>query len=77
MTDFSATIAQIKALSVEDRLRLVEAIWDTIAEDPDQVRLTEAQKQELDRRIADMEANPDDCIPWEEVYAQSMRRVQR
>lgn len=32
--------------------------------------LPEELKRELDRRIADMEANPDDEVPWEVVEAE-------
>lgn len=56
----------IENLSVEDRLSLVEEIWDSIAE---QTPLTEAQRRELDRRLQDHEASPDDVVPWEVVKA--------
>lgn len=42
---------QVKKLSIPQRLALVEEIWDSIAEDNGCFELTEAQKQELDRRI--------------------------
>jgi len=45
-----------------------------LAEEP-VPELTEAQKQELDRRLAEMEADPDDVIPWEEVKAQAEARL--
>jgi len=30
---------------------------------------------ELDRRIADHEANPDDVVSWEEVKAEALNRI--
>ncbi|HEX6986491.1 MAG TPA: addiction module protein [Planctomycetaceae bacterium] len=66
--DLSATLAEIQKLPVEDRIRLVHAIWDGIAGET-AIRLTDAQKAELDRRIALYEANPDDVLTWEEVEA--------
>lgn len=39
-------------LSISDRIRLVEEIWDTIAEENEAFELTETQKRELDRRLA-------------------------
>lgn len=50
----------IDRLSVEERITLVQEIWDSIATEAGQAPLTEAQQQELDRRIADDDANPDD-----------------
>jgi putative addiction module component (TIGR02574 family) len=62
-------LAEILELPVEQRLKLVEAIWESIAEFPDAIPLTEAQKRELDRRIEDLERNPDAGSPWSEVKA--------
>ncbi len=58
--DFTSTLTQALALSVEERLRLVEAILDSI-------ELSEEQKQLFDRRIADLEANPDNVLTWEQI----------
>ena len=41
--DLSATLAEINALPVEDRIMLVQAIWDSIAEDAAPPDLTDAQ----------------------------------
>ena len=65
--DLPATLSQIAALSVEERIRLVQAIWDTIAAEQAHPDLTEAQKKELDRRIADLDANPGNILTWEEI----------
>jgi putative addiction module component (TIGR02574 family) len=75
--DISSTLSQITSLSVDDRLRLVEAIWDSIAADGTQPKLTEAQRQELDRRLANHVASPDDVVPWEEVRSEARTRAQR
>jgi len=59
----------IDRLSVEDRLALVEELWDSIAEDSAAAPLTDAQRAELDRRLAEHEAHPEDVVSWEEVKA--------
>lgn len=75
--DFSSTLLKIRAMSIDDRIRLVEAIWDDIAADQAQSDLTEAQKRELERRLADDDANPDEVIPWETIKAEARARFQR
>jgi putative addiction module component (TIGR02574 family) len=65
----------IDRLRVEDRLTLVEEIWDSIAADSAAIPLTDAQRVELDQRIADHEANPNDVVPWEEVKASIAERL--
>ncbi len=61
----------IDKLSVDDRIVLVEDIMDSIAADED---LTEAQRAELELRLADDDANPDDTVPWEQVEAEATAR---
>ena len=75
--DLSPTLAEIVSLSVDERIRLVEAIWDSIATAPGQPELTEAQQQELERRLAAHIASPEDVAPWEEVKAQALARARR
>ena len=67
----------IDRLSVEERLALVEELWDSIAEDSTAVPVTDAQRAELDRRLAEHEARPDDVVPWEEVKATIAARLKR
>jgi len=44
-------MSSILKLPIEDRIRLVEDIWDSIAADQSELDLTEAQKAELDKRL--------------------------
>jgi putative addiction module component (TIGR02574 family) len=60
-------LAKLLQLPVEERLRLVEALWDSIAEFPEALELTTAQKQELDRRLAAYEKDPKAGVPWAEL----------
>ena len=67
-------VAQILALPASERIRLVEAIWDSIAAAPDAIELTQLQKDELDRRLAEFEAYPESGATLEEIIAR-IRRV--
>jgi putative addiction module component (TIGR02574 family) len=67
----------IDRLGIEERLALVEEIWDSIAADSAEVPLTDAQRAELDRRIADHEANPGDVVSSSDVKASSTERLKR
>lgn len=59
----------IDQLSVDDRLLLLEEIWDSIAADPENVPVTDAQKQDLQERLDAFQANPKAGAPWDEVKA--------
>lgn len=58
------TTADILKLSVSERIQLVEDIWDSIAEVPESVSLTDEQKAELDRRLDAYRKNPREGSPW-------------
>lgn len=63
---------QAKNLSIVDRIRLVEEIWDTIAEENEAFELTDAQKRELDRRLDLANENPRQGRSWDEIKAEFM-----
>ena len=65
----------IDRLGLEDRLALVEEIWDSIAADSDAVPLTDAQRAELERRYEEDEANPGGVTTWEDVKAFTLSRL--
>jgi putative addiction module component (TIGR02574 family) len=67
----------IDRLSVPERIALAQASWDSIPAETHPPLLTEAQRQELQRRIDDHEANPDDVVPWEQIKAEALARFRR
>jgi putative addiction module component (TIGR02574 family) len=64
---------QARNLSISDRIRLVEEIWDTIAEENETLELTDAQKRELDRRLEWTKNNPCQGRTWDEIKAEFMK----
>ena len=71
----TTALLQAKALSIDDRIWLVQAIWDSISAEPEQFELTEAQQQELSRRLADHQINPQSVVSWEDIKAQALSRA--
>jgi putative addiction module component (TIGR02574 family) len=70
----AATLQDITALSVEERIRIVQAILESIAVDQADFELTDEQAQELDRRSRAFDANPDDVMSRSAVRASIRRR---
>jgi len=64
----------IDSLSPEERLRLIEELWESLSELPEVVTLTDEQRGELDRRLDDLERSGPQGIPWEEVLQQIRTR---
>lgn len=50
-----------------ERAELAMALWDSLEDSPEVFPLTEAQKAELDRRMAEHDADPSSAVPWEDV----------
>lgn len=67
----------IDQLTIDERLELVAAIWDSIAAETERAPLTDAQKAEIDRRLAAHRANPQAAIPWEQVEAEALARLRK
>ena len=61
--------AEIRALSLDERIELVQEVWDDIAIDTRQIVLTPSQEKELNARLARHQAAPHEAIPWEQVKA--------
>ena len=64
----------IDSLSPKERLRLIEELWESLSESPETITLTDAQREELDRRLDDLERSGPEGIPWDEVLQQIRTR---
>ena len=63
----ASQIPGIEGYSVGERLRLIEELWDSIPDDPGALQIPEAHKDELDRRLEAIEADPLAGSSWEDV----------
>lgn len=66
----------VSTLTVDERLDLMEKLWDSVAAAPEQVPLTGRQADELDRRWASYQQDQDAGRPWREAL-DSIRRTAR
>ena len=70
-------LQQARVLDIDEQIELVEAIWDGIVSRGAAPSLTEAQKMELDLRLADHLANPNDVVSWSEVKAAALAKIRQ
>ena len=61
------TMDDIRELSVDERIDLMDLIWDSIAAEPGGMEISDDFKRELDRRLDSMRDSPDDEVSWEEA----------
>jgi len=63
------SLTEVLEPPVNDRLRLVELIWNSIAAFPDSLPLSDQLRAELDRRLTHLDEYPDAAYDWEDVKA--------
>ena len=68
-------LQQVSVLDIEEQIELVEAIWNNIVSRSASPSLTDAQKTELDRRLANHLENPNDVVSWSEVKAAALAKI--
>ena len=65
----------IDRLTMDERIELADAIWETIDVDLDSAPFTPEQRDEIDRRLEAHRQNPEAAIPWEQVEAETLKRL--
>jgi putative addiction module component (TIGR02574 family) len=68
-------LKSFRKLPSTEKIRLVQELWDEIAEEASHLPLTEAQRRLLDERIDEPEARPDGVQPWDEVRDDILRKL--
>ena len=63
----SQTTTSIFDLSPAEKLQLVEDLWDDLAATPEAIPVHDWQKEELDRRKANLMKNSPSGLTWDEV----------
>ena len=67
---------RIEQLSATEKLGLLEELWDSLARTPEAIPMTAAQRDELDRRLDDLEREGPIGIPWKEVLDRIQGRAE-
>lgn len=70
----SLSVKEILALSVSERMKLIEALWDSIVHVPESLPVGEAERAELDRRLEAYQRDPDAGSPWPDVLKRLQKR---
>lgn len=65
----------IQELTRDERLDLIEELWESLAVTPGEMVLTDAQRTELDRRLEEMDYDENLGIPWDDVVNQIRKRA--
>ena len=61
----------LKRLSRDEQLDLLDQLWESLGRNPDAFPLTDSQREELDHRLDELEAEGPTGLTWDEVAAQA------
>jgi len=67
MTMDKALLDELSQLKKSEKLILVEALWDSIASDPNDVEVPEHHKAIIEERLKTLEHDQQSGSSWEEV----------
>jgi putative addiction module component (TIGR02574 family) len=59
-----------KSLPLPERLELLDALWESIVEEGYEPTLTQAQAEELERRLEAHKKTPHDVVDWTTIKAE-------
>ena len=76
MPDYDTLLADATRLPVGDRIHLIDAIWATLPADS-LPRLSHEWNAEIQRRSAEYDSGAAETVPWEQVKAEAVRRVEQ
>jgi putative addiction module component (TIGR02574 family) len=60
-------IESFRKLSSSEKIRLLQELWDEMAEEATRTPLSESHRRLLDERLQQHKENPDDVEPWDKV----------
>ena len=74
MVDFNSVLGEARQLSAEDRLRLIDALWQLVPPEAD-LPLHEDWAPELERRVAAIEAGSATTALWTTIRDEALARI--
>ncbi|QEH38943.1 Putative addiction module component [Aquisphaera giovannonii] len=67
--DLESVLLEVQSWPPEDRLRLIERVWDGLSDQAEEPELTEELKSLLDRRLAALDSDPENVLTWDDIRA--------
>jgi putative addiction module component (TIGR02574 family) len=74
MSDFTSVLSAAQNLPEQDRLRLIDALWDTLPPEAE-ASISDEWRQEIERRVAELDAGAVETVPWSQVRDEALARI--
>ena len=67
-------LKDILKLSIDDRIHLVQTIWDSIATDTEASEISKEHRTILDKRLERHKDQPNEIVSWDELK-ESVKKI--
>ncbi len=74
MSSFDSVLSAAQSLSEQDRLRLIDALWETVPPDSE-APFSDEWSREIQRRVAELDAGTAETVPWSRIRDEALGRV--
>jgi putative addiction module component (TIGR02574 family) len=74
MNDYTSILSAAQQLPEQERLRLIDALWDTVPPDSN-APFSHEWTQEIERRVAELDAGTAQTIPWLQIREAALGRI--
>jgi len=74
MNDFDSVLSAAQQLPERDRLRLIDALWDTVPPESESP-FSDEWAREIERRVAELDAGTAKTVPWSQVREEALARI--
>jgi putative addiction module component (TIGR02574 family) len=75
MGDFISVLSAAQKLTEEDRLRLIEELWDSVPHEGE-IPFSDEWTREIERRLAELDAGKCQTTPWSEIRREAITRLE-
>jgi putative addiction module component (TIGR02574 family) len=73
MPDFQSILSAARDLPAEDRIRLIDALWETVSASDES--FSREWVEEIERRVAELEQGTAEIIPWSTIRDEALARI--
>ncbi len=74
MSDFDSVLSAAQQLPDNDRLRLIDALWDSVPPDSE-APFSDEWAREIERRVAGLDAGTAQTVSWSQIRAEVLARI--
>ena len=74
MNDFRSILSAAQQLHEQDRLRLIDALWDTVPAESE-APFSDQWAREIERRVAELDAGTAATVPWSQIRDEALARI--